>query len=57
MYQIRTERDYTIRWYTANSYFDALDLFHNLTRVLPFVEVWQGDEKIMSYELTTKDAS
>jgi hypothetical protein len=50
MYQVRTEKDYAIRTYTADSYFDAVDLFHNLSKVLPFVQVWQGDEMVMEYD-------
>jgi hypothetical protein len=50
MYNIRTEKDYTIRTYTAGSYFDAVDLFHNLSKVLPFVQVWQGDELVLEYD-------
>lgn len=50
MFQIRTEKDYTIRTYTADSYFDAIDLFNNLSKVLPFVQVWQGDELLMQYD-------
>ena len=49
MYQIRTEKHYTIRTYTADSYFDAVDLFHNLSKVLPFVQIWQGDKLMMEY--------
>ena len=50
MYNIRTEKDYTIRTYTADSYFDAVDLFHNLSKVLPFVQVWQGDKLVLEYD-------
>jgi hypothetical protein len=49
-FDIRTERDYTIRTYRAGSYFDAIDLFHNLSKVLPFVQIWQGSELIMEYK-------
>jgi hypothetical protein len=51
MYQIRTEQYYTIRTYTADSYFDAVDLFNNLSKVLPFVQVWIGDKVVMEYKL------
>ena len=51
MYHIRTEKDYTIRTYTANSYFDAIDLFYNLTKVLTFVELYEGDKMLMSYKI------
>ena len=50
MYQIRTEQYYTIRTYTADSYFDAVDLFNNLSKVLPFVQVWIGDKVVMEYK-------
>ena len=49
MFEIKTEKDYTIRTYTASSYFDAIDLFHNLTKVLPFVQVWYQGKLIMGY--------
>jgi hypothetical protein len=51
MFNIRTEKDYTIRTYTASSYFDAIDLFYNLAKVLPFVQLWQGDKLLMAYEI------
>jgi hypothetical protein len=51
MFDIRTEKDYTIRTYRAGSFFDAVDLFHNLSKVLPFVQVWQGDELILEYKI------
>ena len=55
MYQIKTEQDYTIRTYTAYSYFDAVDLFNNLSKVLPFVQVWIGDKVVMEYKLDNSD--
>jgi hypothetical protein len=51
MYNIRTEEHYTIRTYTAHSYFDAVDLFNNLSKVLPFVQVWIGDKLVMEYKI------
>jgi len=50
MFHIRTEKDYMIRTYTASSYFDAVDLFHNLSKVLRFVQVWQGDKLVLEYD-------
>ena len=49
MYKVKTEKDYTIRTYTADSFFDAVDLFHNLSMVLPFVQVWDGDKLVIEY--------
>jgi hypothetical protein len=49
-FQVRTEKDYTIRTYTADSYFDAVDLFDNLSKVLPFVQIWQGTNLITEYK-------
>ena len=54
MFKIRTEKDYTIRTYTADTYFDAVDLYHNLSKVLPFVQVWEGDRLISEYRVISE---
>jgi hypothetical protein len=49
-FQVRTEKDCTTRTYTADSYFDAVDLFDNLSKVLPCVQIWQGTNLITEYK-------
>lgn len=51
MYQIKVEKQCINRWYTANSYFDALELFNELSKILPFVQVWKGDKLISEYKI------
>lgn len=51
MYQIKTEHQCVNRWYQANNYFDALELFNTLSKVLPSVQVWKGDKLISEYKI------
>lgn len=50
MYQVRTEHHSVVRTYTADTYFDAVDLFHMLSRLLGLVQIWQGDKLISEYK-------
>ena len=51
MFQVRIEKDFVVRTYTADALFDAVELFHELSKVLPFVQVWQGDKLIHEYKV------
>jgi hypothetical protein len=48
-YDIRVENNYVGRWYVAQNYFDALELFNMLSKVAPVVEMWCGTRLISAY--------
>jgi hypothetical protein len=50
MYQIKTEHQCVARWYKAENHWDAIELFHTLSKVLPIVQVWKGDQLISEYK-------
>jgi hypothetical protein len=51
MFSIRTEKDCVVRWYKAENHWDAIELFHELSKVLKSVQVWKGDKLLMDYAL------
>jgi hypothetical protein len=50
MYSIRYEQQCVNRWFKADSYTDAMELFFNLSKVVRFVQVWHGDEMVAEYK-------
>ena len=54
MYKIRIEHQFAVRWYSADSYTDAMELFHLLTRACNFVQVYDK-ELICEYRLDWAD--
>ena len=52
MYQIKTEHQCVARWYKAENHWDAIELFNNLSKVLSFVQIWQGDKLISEYKVS-----
>jgi hypothetical protein len=52
MYHIKTEHQAVSRWYKAENHWDAIELFHTLSKVLPCVEVWKGDKLISQYKVS-----
>jgi hypothetical protein len=51
MFLIRVEHQHQVRNYTAESYFDATELFYALTKTFGFVQVWQGSELVSEYKI------
>jgi hypothetical protein len=50
MYQINIEcRDGISRLYTTDSYSDAMDLFHAMSKVAPIVQVLKGSQVVVEY--------
>lgn len=50
MYRIRTEYQFASRWYRADSYTDAMELFNLLNKSCRFVQVWHGDKLTAEYK-------
>ena len=48
-YAVRIEHQCVNRWFTANSYTDAMELFDLLTKTCRFVQVWDGGDLITEY--------
>lgn len=51
MYHIRIEKQCTTRWYKADNLTDAMELFDSLSKVLPIVQVWQGNNIVVEYKV------
>ncbi len=50
MFLIRIEDAGVIREYKANTYYDAITLFHALTSKFHFIQLWGGIELLQSYK-------
>jgi hypothetical protein len=50
MFLIRIEHQSRVRNYTADSSFDALELFNALTKTYRFVQVWHGADLLSEYK-------
>lgn len=50
MYHIRIQKQQIARWYKADNYTDAMELFDSLSKVVPLVEVWQGNDMVAEYK-------
>jgi hypothetical protein len=50
MFLIRIEHQNRVRNYTADSQYDATELFFALTKTFGFVQVWKGDKLISEYK-------
>ena len=51
MFQIKVAQHHALRWYKADSYTDAMELFNNLSKVVPSVEVWLGMTQLAKYQV------
>ena len=51
MYAIKYEQQCVSRWFKADSYTDAMELFNNLSKVVPFVQVWYGKDIVAEYKI------
>lgn len=49
-YKIVTYTDGIQRVYYAHKYFDAVELFHLITKMLPYAEVWEGTRLVQTYD-------
>lgn len=49
MFSIRLEYQKITRWYKADSYTDAMELFYLLTNKCHSVQVWKGMETVAEY--------
>lgn len=49
-YKIVTYTEDTQRVYYAHKYFDAAELFHIITKVLPYAELWEGNKLVQTYD-------
>jgi hypothetical protein len=49
-YKIVTYTDGIQRVYYTHKYYDAAELFHLITRELPYAEVWEGNRLIQTYD-------
>ena len=51
MYAIKIEYQLASRWYKADSYTDAMELFNLLTKTCRFVQVWHGSQAVAEYKI------
>lgn len=49
-YKIVIRTDGIQRVYYTHKYHDAAELFHLITRELPYAEVWEGNRLIQTYD-------
>lgn len=49
-YRIVTYTDGIQRVYYCHKYFDAVELFHLITRQLPYAELWEGRSLVQTYD-------
>lgn len=49
-YKIVTRTDGVQRVYYSHVYFDAAELFHVISRELPYVELWEGNRLLQTYD-------
>jgi hypothetical protein len=49
MYIVKIEYQSVARWYKADSYTDAMELFYLLTKKCHSVQVWKGMETVAEY--------
>lgn len=49
-YKIVTYTDGIQRVYYAHKYNDAVELFHIITRTLPYAELWEGTRLVQTYD-------
>jgi len=49
-YKIVTYTEDTQRVYYAYKYWDASELFHIITKALPYAELWEGKRLVQTYD-------
>jgi hypothetical protein len=49
-YKVVTYSSDIQRVYYAHKYYDAVELFHIITRTLPYAELWEGNTLLQTYD-------
>ncbi len=49
-YKVVTYTNDIQRVYYAHKHFDAVELFHLITRELPYAELWEGNRLLQTYD-------